>query len=145
MKSAEYQEPEVGGVLRYIDDRGYLDQLYAQDLPFKIKRIYSTLTRKGIIRGMHGHKKEWKALFIIQGTVKVVTEAMSKNKYTKQSTILSDDEGRMVIIPPKWYHGYMPLTDEAIVMIISSATLEESKNDDFRLVPLKEDFEVINR
>lgn len=145
MKSTEYQEPEESIVDRYFDDRGYLDQLYAKDLPFEVKRIYLTMTRKGIIRGMHGHKKEWKVLFVIKGTIKLVAELMDKKKYNKITRILSDYRNVMLIIPPGWYHGYTPLTEEARVVIMSSATLEESKKDDFRLVPLKEDFEVINR
>jgi len=142
-------EPYITDLKRFIDDRGVLDQVYENigipEHAFAIKRIYFTKTYKGTIRGMHGHKKEWKAFYVTKGMIKIMTVPIEK-PCSKQSTfILSDMKPQVLIIPPGYYHGYTPLTDKARVLILSNATLEESQADDYRIAPIEELFKVENR
>jgi len=154
-------EPYMIDLRRFIDDRGMLDQIYEDtgtfedDVPFPIKRIYFTKTYRGTIRGMHGHKEEWKAFYVTKGMIKIVAYPMALTvpessivggNLTKQLTFtLSDMKPQILIIPPNCYHGYMPLTDKARVLILSNATLKESQEDDYRIAPIEELFKVENR
>ena len=50
--------PMISDAFRHVDDRGVLTQTFGDD--FKPKRCYEIKDRAGVIRGMHGHKKESK-------------------------------------------------------------------------------------
>jgi len=46
--------------------------------------------------------------------------------------ILSASKPRVLYIPPGYANGFMSLEDHTIVQFFSSATIEESKEDDIR-------------
>jgi len=117
-----------------LDDRGVLWQIYEDGDPIKVKRIYVIRNwKKGIIRGFHEHKKEWKAYFVVQGAAKFVF----KDKEGIHSEILSDKDARIIKIGPNTPHGWMSLTDDTILIGMSDKTLEESEKDDIRTDPFK--------
>ncbi|MDI6855535.1 MAG: WxcM-like domain-containing protein [Candidatus Thermoplasmatota archaeon] len=139
------EEPKTKDLFRHIDDRGVLDMIFNLDLPFDVKRIYTTINKKGIIRGMHGHRNEWKAFYCFKGAIKIVASHMDKDEI--KGFILDEMKPQLFILPKNYYHGYTSLSEEARVVILSSATLEDSKKDDHRLEPkgFKEYFEVVDR
>ena len=143
--------PMVIDLFRFVDDRGILDQIFNADLPFPVKRIYTTISNKGIIRGMHGHKKEWKAFYIANGMVKFVVYKMGEEPdllgYETKTFVLNDAKPQLFVLPPGYWHGYMSLTENARIIILSNASLEETKKDDHRENPekFKYDFEVKGR
>lgn len=142
------KEPLVINLNRFVDDRGVLDALFNDDLPFTAKRAYFIITPRGVIRGMHGHKAEWKALYVTAGHMKVVVSDMQLTHCNTFS--LSDKLPQLLVIPNNLYHGFMSLSEETRVLILSSATLDESKKDDYRLSPHKnemimESFKVVDR
>ena len=147
--------PIAVDLFRFVDDRGILDQLFNLDLPnsfpFGVKRIYTTVSNKGIIRGMHGHQREWKAFYVANGMVKFVVYKMGEEPdllgYETKTFVLSDAKPQLFILPPGYWHGYMSLTENARIIILSSASLEETKKDDHREDPekFKWEFEVKGR
>ena len=129
-------KPQVQDIFRFVDDRGVLDQVL-KEIP-KIKRVYSTISKFGVIRGMHGHFLEKKIFYVTKGSAKFVMASMDEDplKYGEITTFTLDEmKPQILILPPKYYHGYTSLGKELRMMIFSDATLEESKSDDHRLSP----------
>ena len=122
----------VLNIKKYTDDRGFIDQLHNDDYPFNIKRIYRIKPFKGIVRGFHGHKKEWKAFLVLDGTVKFITYPV-EGKETTVTVLRADD--KVLIVPPGFYNGFVALTDDVDMIGLSSSTLKESQNDDYREDP----------
>lgn len=120
-------------IKEHTDDRGFIDQLYNDDLPFKVKRIYRIRPLKDIIRGFHGHKEEQKVFIILKGIVKFVLVNMETN----HTTTYVFREHDHLIIPNGYYNGFVALTDNVDMIGFSNFTLEESKKDDFREDPFK--------
>lgn len=134
---------------RFVDDRGVLDQVFNDDLPFKVKRCYTLHHQGKVIRGWHGHKEEWKALYCTRGSFKVLVAKM-KNLIGKELPNDSEEfsvnerKNEILVIKPGYYHALVNLEDDSKLMVFSSSTLEESKNDDYRYGLDKDDhrFEV---
>ena len=119
----------------YIDDRGFLYQIYGQykDVFPELKRVYVVGNfSKGIIRGFHKHLNEWKGYFVVLGSAKFVTVDENKNIATY---ILSMRKPAVLIVPPNYYHGWVSLEDNTILIGLSNKSLEESLSDDIRIDP----------
>ena len=131
------QEPQkiLGG--RFVDDRGFLKALTFPE-GFTPKRLYSVNNwRPNFIRAWHGHKSESKLIYMSKGSGVIAAVLMSDtktpNKSEKIHRFIVDSESHIAIyIPAGYANGLMSLTGDAEFTILSSATLEESKNDDFR-------------
>lgn len=113
-----------------IDDRGKV--VFFKDFDFKdVKRFYMVENhRVGFIRAWHGHKKEAKYVFVPKGTAIVATISMEDEGV--QKWVLSGDKPQILCVPPGHYNGFKTLTDNAMVMFFSTATLDESLSDDYR-------------
>jgi dTDP-4-dehydrorhamnose 3,5-epimerase-like enzyme len=130
-ETVKVKEPEVLGVFRHVDDRGVLTQTFGDD--FKSKRCYEIRDRVGVIRGMHGHKKESKLIYVSKGIVKFIIFPMNyQNRIVKKYDFtLSEHKPQALLIPTGYYHGFKSLKD-SVIHFYSDSSLEESKNDDFR-------------
>ncbi|MGH9879596.1 MAG: WxcM-like domain-containing protein, partial [Nitrososphaerales archaeon] len=127
------QVSEVRDLKNFIDDRGALNQIFNDDLPFQVKRMYTVYPRKGIIRGLHGHKKEWKAFWVISGAAKFVVIPMNSGE--QKILILDHRKPQLLIVPPEHYNGFVALDDNTVVVCLSSLSLAESTKDDYRVEP----------
>jgi len=120
-----------------VDDRGTL--VFINDFHFNdVKRFYVvTNHRAGFIRAWHGHRYEAKYITVLQGAALVGAvqidnwEQPSKEAFVHRY-ILSGLKPAILYIPPCFANGFMTLTLDAIIVFFSTATLEESRNDDFR-------------
>lgn len=128
------RKPEVLDLKRFVDDRGLLDQIYNSDLPFEIKRIYLIAPSKGIKRGMHGHKNEWKAFYVSIGSAKFVCATLKPPKDIVQPSAftLSSKKPSILFVPPGYFNGFMALENNTQILGLSSSTLKESLDDDYR-------------
>ena len=127
------QEPKILELGRFVDDRGSLDQIYNSVLNFKLKRIYFISPLRGIIRGMHGHKREWKAFVVLRGSVTFVTHPMGiKSSKASKIFTLNSKKPQILVIPKRYYNGFVALENESEILGLSSSTLAESLKDDFR-------------
>ena len=123
---------------KFVDDRGSLT--FLNDLALnQFKRFYIVQNhRQGFIRAWHGHLKESKLFFPLEGTFQVgVAKLDSKAQPDKaveaMSYVLDSSAPSGLFIPAGFANGSKSLTPAAKILILSTTTLEESKEDDFRL------------
>jgi len=124
---------EVRELNSFVDDRGVLSQIFNDDLPFHVKRMYTVYPRKGIIRGLHGHKKEWKAFWVTSGAAKFAVIPMESGNH--KTLTLDHRKPQLLIVPPDHYNGFVALDDATAVVCLSSLSLTESTKDDYRVEP----------
>ena len=126
-----------GGVS--VDDRGTVS--FCNSLDFKtIKRFYMVENfSTDTVRGMHGHMKEEKFVLAVSGAALFVVCPLTEAK------VLARDFEKIVVrgssilwLSAGLAHGFRCLVPDTRLMFFSTATLEESKADDFR-------FPVYNR
>ena len=122
---------------RATDDRGTLEFFNELDIS-KFKRFYTVENHEnGFVRAWHGHLKESKVLIPIRGTllacaVKLTsTEAPDKNQEVFRH-VLTSSNPKALFIPAGYANGFKTLTQDTLVMVLSSTTLEESLGDDYR-------------
>jgi len=147
---------QEGGL--FVDDRGVIR--FINDFPPDIRRMYQVENlRAGMIRAFHGHKKEEKYVWVPRGIVEVkiisfdmvldsptyshqegLAEHHNKllawkkdNEKCMTSFVLSSFKPSLLHISAGYYNGFKTLTDDAVIQFYSTYTLEESKEDDFRL------------
>lgn len=137
----EYTKPFAYESKVSIDDRGIFvpwlqntDQLeYAPGL--KIKRIYYVYNHEaGIVRGFHFHEKEWKIFTICSGAAKFVA-LDPKNPTEKFTFVSSSRKQNVIVIPPGFANGWVSLESNTVLICGSTASFDESINDDKRRDP----------
>ena len=124
-----------GGVAR--DARGSL--IFANDFDMRrVKRFYMVENSSlEVVRAWHGHAKEAKYVFVPSGRALVgavvLDDLVAPSKQNKvQKFILSADKPEVLYIPGGYANGVRSLEAGTKIIFFSTATLEESKNDDFR-------------
>jgi len=130
-------EPTVITGGRAVDDRGTLGFINGFDLS-EFKRFYTVQNHEaGFIRAWHGHLKEAKAILVLQGAALICavrmtdTSTPSKDEPVKR-VVLSDVNTAAFFIPAGFANGFKTLTPDTIILVLSSTTLDESLNDDYR-------------
>ena len=99
------------------DFRGELYTLFKQDdykLVFNHDKV--SISRKHVLRGLHGDSKSWKHISCLAGEVLLVVvdnRPESKNYLKWDSIILSSKNKKSVLIPPMFANGHFVLSDEA--------------------------------
>jgi len=120
-----------------VDDRGRLAFVNGFDFP-GVKRFYVIANhRAGFVRAWHGHKLESKYLFVVSGALLVASVCI--DDWTNPSPdlpvsrfVLSADKPALLHVPAGLAHGHMTLTDDTRILVLSTTTLAESLNDDYR-------------
>lgn len=109
---------------------------FVNDFDFKdVKRFYVVRShRANQFRGWHGHKKEGKYVFVVRGAANIYWESLElKNDVQYGATVrLSANDPQILYIPPGYANASLNLTKDTQIIYFSTATLEESKNDDYR-------------
>ena len=85
----------------------------------KIKFIQDdiSISKKNVLRGIHGDKKTWKLISCLYGKfyLLVVNNEKKSKQYKKWvSFVLDDKKKHMVLIPPKFGNGHYVLSNKAI-------------------------------
>jgi len=133
----EMIEPQKISGGRFVDDRGFLKALVFPE-GFIPKRLYSVNNwRVNFIRAWHGHLLESKLIYMSKGSGIIAVVRMSDpvqpDKDSPVFRFAIDSESHTAIyIPGGYANGLMSLTIDAEFTVISSASLEESKVDDYR-------------
>jgi len=124
-----------GGIA--VDDRGTVS--FVNDFNFAgVKRSYTVTNHKaGFVRAWHAHRHEAKYVTAVRGSA--IVGAVKIDNWEKPSKdapvnryVLSDKKPSVLYIPAGYANGFMPLTRDAILVFYSTATVEESRNDDIR-------------
>ena len=83
----------------------------------KFKHDKFSLSKKNVLRGLHGDNKTWKLVSCPYGKfLLVVVNCIKKSKdYLKwKSWILSCENGVQILIPPNYANGHLCLSDECL-------------------------------
>lgn len=112
---------------RYTDHRGWFmesfraDQFAALGLPDVFPQDNHSRSTRGVIRGMHFQHDPpmGKLLRVISGSIQLVELDLRRSSSTyghHVSIDVSEDNGRIVYIPPGFANGFCVLSDEAHVV-----------------------------
>lgn len=130
-------EPKIHEGGFSVDDRGIVS--FVNGFNFSdVKRFYAIENFSvDTIRAFHGHRKEKKYIFVISGSIIAAVVAMENEKSPSKENrvfrfILSSRKPAILEVPAGYVNGFRALEGNTKIMIFSSSTLEESKNDDFR-------------
>ena len=101
------------------DHRGYYWSSWHDS---KIKKIYFkhdkfSLSKKNVLRGLHGDKKTWKLVSCPYGKFLLIVinyRKKSKNYLKSESFILSHENGIQVLIPPNYANGHLCLSEKCL-------------------------------
>lgn len=132
-----------------IDDRGTV--AFVNDFDFqKIKRFYVVKNfSPNSVRAFHGHKLEEKYIYVASGAALIATAKIFEGGlYHPDKFVLTECVPQILHIPAMYANGFKTLAPRTRIVFFSTATLEESKSDDFRFnwATFGEDFwEVANR
>ena len=101
------------------DHRGYYWTSWKKHLIKKInfKHDKFSLSKKNVLRGLHGDNKTWKLISCPYGKFLLVVVNYIKNSkdYLKsKSFILSHTNGLQVLIPPNYANGHLCLSNECL-------------------------------
>ena len=132
MKGVELIE---GGLA--VDDRGTVS--FVNGFAFAgVKRFYVVRNHTaGFVRAWHAHRREAKYVFVARGSALVCAvkiddwERPSKDLPVRRF-VLSAEKPAVLFIPEGYANGFMSLTGDAVLVFFSTATVEESRNDDIR-------------
>lgn len=75
------------------------------------------VSSKNVLRGIHGDDRTWKLVTCLAGKFYIVVvnnDETSPNFGQWESFILTKENGKQILIPPKHGHGYLVLSDQAI-------------------------------
>jgi len=113
-----------------VDDRGYVS--FVNDFNFdKVKRFYMVENHsRGFIRAWHGHKKEGKYVYVVNGSALIGIVNMETEEI--QKFVISSKQPKVLWIPEGNYNGFKSLEENTKIMFFSTSTLEESLGDDIR-------------
>lgn len=125
-------KPTVIDIPTYEDDRGQvycaLDHLHDRN----IKRIYSVKNHsRGMVRAWHGHRKADTYMHVIKGAVKVAATNMDNHEDVTVATLVAEKPA-IFYVPAGYYNGSMSLTDGTQIMVFSTLTFDEVRDDDER-------------
>ena len=113
-----------------VDDRGSVR--FINEFDFKgVKRFYHVENHKrGFIRAWHGHVKEGKYVYVVDGSALIGVVNMKTNEVSKY--VLSNKSPKILWIPPGYFNGFKSLEENTKIMFFSTSSLEESLGDDIR-------------
>lgn len=120
-----------------IDDRGRVGFVNGLTLS-GFKRFYIVENHiSGFVRAWHGHLKESKAFVVLRGSALVCAVRMtdssqpSRNEPVKR-VVLSESSLSAFLVPAGYANGFKTLTSDALLLVFSSSSLDDSLNDDYR-------------
>lgn len=124
-----------GGVA--VDDRGQI--IFANGFNFDgVKRFYIVENfSTGTVRAWHGHLKEAKYVLAVSGSAIVAVVEMDNSYQPNPSNdvqrfILSARKPNILHIPAGYANGFRALEQGTKLIFFSTASIEESQDDDYR-------------
>ena len=102
-----------------IDDRGSIWTTWKKenfsDLNFNHDKF--SISKKNVLRGLHGDDKTWKLVTCIYGEIfQVVVDLRldSKTYLQSESWHLTQDNRKQILVPPNFANGFLCLSDECV-------------------------------
>jgi dTDP-4-dehydrorhamnose 3,5-epimerase len=120
----------------FSDNRGVVDFYNTFDLS-EVKRMYTISPTCGVIRAWQGHRIEKKWFYVVQGSFEI---QLCKVNFWSPLTIenrekitLSESSNLILEIPGGYLNGFVALEESSKMIVFSDYSLEDSKNDDYRI------------
>jgi dTDP-4-dehydrorhamnose 3,5-epimerase-like enzyme len=132
------------------DNRGYLIPFTDEIESELINRVcFVGNFNRGVIRGIHYHKIEWKIYALLHGAAKflnveipealvdqgdedTIADYLKKNPSNISSYILSTRTPKILVIPPNRANGWVSLEENTNIIFISNLSFETAQSDDYR-------------
>lgn len=130
-------EPVLYGGGLAVDDRGEVGFVNGFDFA-GVKRFYTVRNhRSGFVRAWHAHRREAKWVTVVAGAALVGAVPIDDWDHPSPSQpvrryVLSALQPAVLGIPAGWANGFMSLTADTRLVFFSTATLDESREDDVR-------------
>lgn len=124
----------------YKDERGIV-QYVNDEHPGNYRRFYIiTHPDTNFVRAWQGHKIEEKSFFVVKGCfmIAVVQPLNFENPTPLENPgffTMKEEDNLFLKVPGGCYTGIKAFAPASVLLVLSGATLEESKKDDFRLPP----------
>lgn len=124
-----------GGIFN--DDRGTISFVNGFDFS-DVKRFYSIQNSSTeIVRAWQGHKFENKYFYVTSGSflicvVKIDNWKNPSRDLPVKKFIMSANESNILMVPAGYANGIKALEEDSKLMVFSSNTLEDAKDDDYR-------------
>jgi len=126
-------KPQFIELALHEDDRGSVHCILDRIGDFGIRRLYMVENfSRGQVRAWHGHLRGDTYLHCVVGAVKCGGLNLS-NVDECITGILSARRPRLFKVPAGWANGAESLTDNTKLLVLSTLTFEEAKQDDGRL------------
>ncbi|MBD1164747.1 dTDP-4-dehydrorhamnose 3,5-epimerase family protein [Pelagibacterales bacterium SAG-MED13] len=127
-KNWKFKKTKLNGVFEvtqteFKDFRGKYIEIYNKEFFTKKKKKINfvqddiSISKKNVLRGIHGDNKTWKLIRCIFGKILlvVVNNNPKASQYLKSQTfIVSDDNRKSILIPPKFGNGHLVLSKMCI-------------------------------
>ena len=121
-------EPDV-----FSDARGYFQEAFSQE-KYRALGIHESFvqdnvsySRKDVLRGMHYDSRMAKLVYVVYGRIYdvVVDNRAKAPTFTRWIAVeLSSENHRQIFVPAGFAHGFLTLSDEAIVVYKQTATYD---------------------
>ena len=103
----------------YIDKRGiYWTSWKNKRFSLNFNHDKFSLSKKNVLRGLHGDKKSWKLISCVYGKIffVIINNNPKHKEYLKyMDVVLSPNNRKQVLIPPKFLTGHMIISNEAVL------------------------------
>ena len=99
----------------FTDHRGDLWTIWREgdhDLKFNHDKV--SVSKKNVIRGIHGDDKSWKLVTCLYGEIYFVV--VNPDNDTWDYIILTGDNKKIVLVPPTYGNGHCVLSEHAVFM-----------------------------
>lgn len=100
------------------DHRGFLWTSWKKKkIKLKFNHDKFSVSKKNVLRGLHGDSKTWKLVSCVFGKVffVVVNNDKKSKEYLKKKTfILNYKKNVQILIPPKFVNGFLCLSDKCV-------------------------------
>ena len=131
------------------DDRGALYEVLRTDRPdmvppgVEIKQNYVVRSStRGTVRAYHRHKVLWDFFHIIKGSAKFVVWAplhecgdFGAPECERLVVTLSERKPQLLVVPPRYFHGWVALEDDTILLSSGSECYDRTNPDEERIPP----------
>lgn len=130
----------------YTDERGYFKETCNPFMQFKPLQANQSISKKGVIRGLHEQDGANKLVWVAKGSIYDVCF----DKYTGEwvSVELSADNHKQLFVPAGKFHGFQALEDDTVVCYLMSQfydpLFEHGFNPEFIDWPLSKEEWIIS-
>jgi dTDP-4-dehydrorhamnose 3,5-epimerase len=120
------------------DEKGCLfETLRADDEIFdgKFGQTLVSVVYPGVIKGLHLHKKQTDYSTCIKGNVKYVAIEEKNKKIEARVFDIGEKNPILIKTPPGIWHGYMAVSEEAIMLHVADKLYDPKDDDTERVDP----------